>query len=301
MSNMRINDNTRRIILLVLAVIILSSIILPLVAAKFEEQKAELSAGTIKALWGAIRITRLLTTITVILWLALVLYSDWIRNRIDSIQHVARMKIIASVIWWSTIIILFLLAMKFLLVLYCGSHNIIFASIRYVLISLLFVCYLPYTWDTFRYFRTQPACNIIAASFVERHDKYIKKKDFNGAYSALLKACETTPDKIWLWCRLAIFCEHTRKNSTEADNYMAKAEELITTTKANNAGDKACYLGYLGLINYVRGERDKGLEYIKQAINIDSKPYLIKLYEDLLSNSKNTQPDTNLPDPKTVT
>jgi|GEM_PF-1997763 len=294
-------DNTKRIVLVVLAVIILSSIILPLVAAKFEEQKTELSAGTIKALWGTIRITRLLTTITVILWLASVLYSDWIRNRIDSIQHVARMKIIASVIWWSTIIILFLLAMKFLLVLYCGSHNIIFASIRYALISLLFVCYLPYTWDTFRYFRTQPACNIIAASFFERYEKYIKANDFDKAYSALLKACEMNPDRIVLWGKLAFFCERTRKNSAEADKYMAKAGELITTTKANNIGDKACYLDYLGLINYVRGEHNKGLTYIKQAIDIEPKPYRIKGYEGLLLKSKSAQSGTNPPDPKTVT
>jgi tetratricopeptide (TPR) repeat protein len=298
---MNMTDNTKRIVFVALAAILVLSIILPLATARFNDAKSGLDQQHSKYLWLAINITRLLIIITVVLWLALVLYSDWIRSRIDSIQCVARMKIIASVIWWSTVIILILLAIKFSLVLYRGSHNIIFTSVKYALMSLLLVWFLPYAWNTFRYFRTQPACNIIAASFVERHDKYVKKSDFDKAYSALLKACETNPDSVWFWCKLALFCEHTRKNSAEADKYMAKAEELITTTKATNISDKAYYLDYLGLINYLRGEHDKGLTYIKQAIDIEPKPFRIKTYEELLSDSKSAQLGTNLPDPKTNT
>ncbi len=298
---MNITDNTKRIVLVVLAAILVLSIILPLVAARFNDANSIVDPQHSKYLLWAINITRLLTTITVVLWLILSLYSDWIRSRIDSIQRVARMKIVASVIWWSTIVILILLAMKFSLVLYRGSHNIIFASIRYAFISLLFVCFLPYAWSTFRYFHTQPTCKIIAASFVERYERYVKTSDFDKAYSALFKACETNPDSIWFWCRLALFCERTRKNSAEADSYMAKAGELITTNKVNNVRDKACYLDYLGLIKYLRGEHDKGLEYIKQAIDIEPKPFRVKTYEGLLLDSKSMQPDTNPPDPKTVT
>jgi hypothetical protein len=298
---MALSDKTKRIILIVVWAAIVLSIILPFVEIKFEGQKAALNTSTIKVLSWAIKITRLLILITMPLWVVLVYYGDWMRTRIDSVQRVTRMKIVASATRWSTIIILILLAMKFSLVLFRGSHDIIFASIKYALISLFLLCFLLYAWDMFRYFHTQPACNIIATSFVEHHDKYVKKKDFNNAYSVLLKACETEPDGVWLWCKLAMFCEQTRKNSAEADIYMAKAGELITTNKANNIRDKACYLNYLGLINYVRGEQDKGLGYIKQALDIESTPYRIKLYEELVEYSKNTQPDTNPPDPKTVT
>jgi tetratricopeptide (TPR) repeat protein len=298
---MTLNDNTKRIIFIALAIIFLSSIILPLVATRFEEQKTTLSTGTIKSLWWAGKIIFFISMPLMVFWVALFFYADRLRSRMDTTELAARMKIVASIIPWLTIVLLVLSEAKFVIILYRGSDHLVFTSIEFLLLGLCLGYSLFYSWPLAQYCRKQPLCNIVAACFLEQHEKFVKARDLDKAYSTLLKACEMNLDGVWLWCRLAIFCEHTRKNSTEADNYMAKAEELITTTKANNAGDKACYLGYLGLINYVRGERDKGLEYIKQAINIDSKPYLIKLYEDLLSNSKNTQPDTNLPDPKTVT
>jgi tetratricopeptide (TPR) repeat protein len=294
---MALNDNTKRIIFVALAAILLLSIILPLAAARFNNANSVVDIQHSKYLWWAIEITRLLTIITIILWLVLSFYSDWLRSRIDSIERASRMKIVVSVIWWGIIIILILLAIKFLMVLCRGSHQIVLASIKYAIISLLFVWVLPDIWRSFQYFHTQPTCKIIAASFVERHEKYVKISNFDKAYSALLKACETDPDRVWFWCKLALFCQQFRKNSAEADKYMTKAEELTTT----NISDKACYLDYLGLINYLRGERDTGLGYIKQAIDIESKPYRVKLYEGLLSDSKSSQSDTNPPDSKTVT
>jgi tetratricopeptide (TPR) repeat protein len=295
---MNMAGNTKRVVFAAIAAILVLSIILPLVTARFNDTKGSIDQQHSKYLWLAINITRLITTITLILLLVLDFYSNWLRSRIDSIERAARMKIVASVILWSTILILILFAMEFLMVLYRGS---VFASIKYVLIILLFVFILPDTWRSFRYFRTQPACNIIAASVVERYEKYVKASDFDKAYFELLKACEMNPDSVVLWGKLAFFCEHTRKNSAQADKYMAKMEELITTTKTTNISDKACYLDFLGLIYYTRGEHDKGLGYIKQAIDIEPKPYRIKGYEGLLLKSKSAQSDTNPPDPKTDT
>jgi len=221
----------------------------------------------------------------------LLFYEDWLRRRIDTIERAYRMRIVVSIIFWLTIVFLVLIGARFVVILYRGSDHLISTSIRFLLLGLCFGFLLLYSWKSLLYFRKRPLCNIVAACLIEQHDKFVKASNLDKAYSALVKACEAAPDGVWLWCRLALFCERTRKNSAEADKYMARADELITT-KANSIGDKACYLDYLGLINYVRGEHDTGLEYIKQAIDIEPKPYRIKLYEELLSDSKGAQSGT---------
>ncbi|MBN2019049.1 MAG: hypothetical protein JW749_02355 [Sedimentisphaerales bacterium] len=283
------NDNTKRIIFIVVAAILLLSVILPLIVERFKDQQAALSTGKAKVLWWTWRVIRFLIAPIATLWMALIFYSDWMRKKIDRIEQAARMKIIVWIIWWLNISILILLTLKYLIVLYLGSDRIVYATIKVALFSLCFGYFLFLSWQQLRYFRTHTLQRVVAAFLLEQHDIFVKKNDFDKAHSVLLKACETAPEGLWLWCRLALFCENNRKNSAEADKFMAKAEELTTTVKANSIGDKACYFDYLGLLNYARGERDKGLEFIKKAIDIESKPYRIKMYEELLADSKNSQ------------
>ena len=146
---MTLNDNTKRTIFAVLVAILLLSIILPLVTARFEEAKDIVNLQYSKTLWLALIIIRFLIMVIMILWLVLIFYSDWKRKRIDRIEKVARMKNIISVIWWLNITILILLATEFLIVLYRGSYRIVFASIELVLLIILFSCFLPVTWDNF--------------------------------------------------------------------------------------------------------------------------------------------------------
>ena len=286
---MTLNDNTKRIVFIVLAIILFLSVILPLVAARFEEQKVVLSTGTIKIVRLALS---LLTASIAILWLALSFYSDWVHNRIDSIELSLRMKTIITVLWWLTIVILVSLGIKFLIVLYIGSHRIVFASIKFVLLSLCFGFFLLYFRQWLHYFRTHTLQNIVAACLLEQHEKSVKTSDFDKAYSTLLKACEMDPDGFWLWCKLALFCERFRKNSAEADEYMAKVGELIATNKANSINEKASYFDCLGLINYIRGEYQKALDYSKQAINIEPNPERVRLYEQILSELNARKQDT---------
>jgi tetratricopeptide (TPR) repeat protein len=298
---MTLSDKTKRIILIVVWAAIVLSIILSLVEARFEEQKAALSTNSIKSLRLAGTIVLFITMPLLVSLAVLLFYADHLRSKVDTIELAARMRIVVSIAWWVIIALLVLLGVEFLITLYNGSHRIVFAMIQFLLLSLCLGFLLLDSWATLGYFSTHTLHDVVVACLLDQQEKYVKTSDFDKAYSALLKACETDPNGIWLWCRLALFCQITRKYSAEADNYMAKAGELITTTKANNIGDKACYFDYLGLINYVRGEHDKGLTYIKQAIDIEPKPYRIKTYEELLLDSKSTQLGTNLPDPKTDT
>jgi tetratricopeptide (TPR) repeat protein len=296
-----LNDKTKRMILIVVWAAIVLSIILSLVEARFEEQKAALSTHSIKYLRLAGTMVLFIAMPLMVSLAVLLFYADHLRSKIDAIELAARMRIVVSVAWWVIIALLVLLGVEFLITLYNGSHRIVFAAIQFLLLSLCLGFLLLDSWTMLSYFRTHTLHNVVVVCLLDQQEKYVKTSNFDKAYSALLKACETDPNGVWLWCRLALFCQITRKNSAEADKYMAKAEELITTTKASNIGDKACYIEYLGLITYLRGERDKGLEYLKQSIDIESKPHRTKRYEELLSYSKNTQPDTNPPDFKTVT
>ncbi|MGD0551075.1 MAG: hypothetical protein ABSB25_00335 [Sedimentisphaerales bacterium] len=285
---MALTDKTNRVILIVVWVVLVLAIILPLVATRFEEHKVTLSTNPIKPLRFAGEIVFFISMLLMVSLVVLFFYVDGLRNKVDTIEWAARLRRIALIIPWLTIILLALIGIKFVIVLYYHSGHFIYNSIELSLIGLLVGYLLLYSWGMAQYCRTKPLSTIAATCLLEQHEKFVKARDLDKAYSTLLKACEMNLDGVWLWCRLAIFCEHTRKNSAEADDYMAKANELITT-KANNIGDKACYLDYLGLLNYVRGECNKGLEYIKQAIDIEPKPFRIKTYEDLLLDLKARQ------------
>lgn len=281
------SNNTKRTIFTAVAAIVVLSSILLLIVARFEEQKAAVSNDTLKTLSWTGKILRLVSLPLWAFLLALLFYIDWLRSKVNNVELAARMRIVASTILWLTIILLSLIGTRFILILLCGSDSLISTSIKFLLLCLCLGFSLVYSLPMAKFCRTQPLNKIAAACLREQHNKFAKASKFDEAYSTLLKACETDPEGVWSWCKLALFCERTRKNSAEADEYIAKAEELVTTTKANNITDKACYFDYLGLLNYLRGERDKGLEFIKQAINIESKPFRIKLYEELLTHSQN--------------
>jgi tetratricopeptide (TPR) repeat protein len=286
---MTVNDNTKRIIFAVLVAILLLSIILPLVVARFEEQKAALSADEMKALWWAGKIIFFTSIPLMVFLVALFFYEDWLRKRIDTIELAHRMRIIVSIIFWLTIILLVLIEIRFVIILYRGSDHPISTSIRFLLLSLCFGYLLLYSWKSMLYFRNRPLCNIVADGLLYQSEKFLNARDFDKAYDALVKACEVVPDKIEPWCRLADFCELIRNDKAEADKYISKAGELITTNKANSVSERACYLNYLGSILYEREEYEKGLEYIKQSIDIEPRPGRISSYEKKLSEWREKQ------------
>jgi Tfp pilus assembly protein PilF len=197
-------------------------------------------------------------------------------------------------LWWATVLVLALALVKVFIIFYYNSGKSAFNLITLSLIVFLLVHTLITSQAELRYCRKQPLCNIAAAGLLERYTKFLNERDFDKSYNALVKACETAPDETFLWCTLASFCEFIRNNATESDKYMAKAEELILTKKANSNSDKACYFNFLGGILYGRGEYEKGLEYMKQSIDIEPNPRRVKTYEEKLSEFKAKQQNTQL-------
>jgi tetratricopeptide (TPR) repeat protein len=242
------------------------------------------------------RIIHFLILPALVFLLVPVFYKDWLRNRIDTIERAARWRIVVSVIFWLTIALLVLVGMRFFIDVYRGSDRFALALIKFVLVSFVLGYSLLYSWKELQYCHKKPLCNILAAGFVEQHNKFLNAHDFDKAYAALVKACETAPDEANIWCILAFFCETFLKKTAEADKYMAKAGELITTKKSGSDSDKACYLNYLGVILYERGEYDKGLDYMKQSIDIEPRPGRISSYEKKLSESRDKHRELKITD-----
>lgn len=284
---MIVNDNIKRILFVVFAVVLPLTIILP-----FLLPGSGIEPRDNRALSWASRIIHFLTSPMVLLWLLLFFYEDWLRKRIDTIERAARWRIVVSVIWWLTIALLVLVGTKFFVVVYRGSEKFVFALINFILLSFFVGFCLLYSWKAFQYCCTHSLRNIAAACLLGQHTKFLRAKEFDKAYAALVKACEIAPDGILLWCGLAFFCETFRKNTVEADRYMARAAELLTTKKSSSNSDKACYLDYLGSILYERGEYDKGLEYMKQSIDIEPTPGRISSYEKKLAESRDKRRET---------
>jgi hypothetical protein len=254
---MALNDKTKKIILIVVWAAIVLSIILSFAETRFKEQKTALAAHPIKSLRLAGNIEFLITIPLVISLIALAFYSDHLRNKVDTIKLAGRLRTTVLIIPWIIITLLILTVIRFILTLHYHSDHLVLTSVKFLLLCLCMGFLLLYSWPIAQYCRKKPLHIIVTACLLEQHDKFFKANKFDKAYFVLLKACETEPEDFLLWCKLALFCERTRKNSAEADKYMAKANELIMTTKANDIRNKACYLDYLGLINYVRGEHDK--------------------------------------------
>jgi hypothetical protein len=145
---MIVNYNINRILFIVLAVILPLTIILNLA----------LPGGGIeprdnRALSWASRIIHSLTAATVVFWLALFFYKDWLRNRIDTIERAARWRIVVSVIFWLTIALLVLVGMRFFVVVYRGSDRFALALIKFVLVSFVLGYSLLYSWKELQYCR----------------------------------------------------------------------------------------------------------------------------------------------------
>jgi tetratricopeptide (TPR) repeat protein len=281
---MIVKDNIKRTLFVVFAVVLPLTIVLNLLLPGYGIEPRDNKA----LLWASI-IIRFLTAPALVFWLLLFFYKDWLRNRIDTIKRAARWRIVVSLSFWLTIVLLVLVGMRFFIDVYRGSDRFVFALI----IPMLLMGYsLLYFWKEWQYCRKKPLCNILAASFVEQHNKFLHSHDFDKSYAALVKACETAPDEPKLWCILASFCETFCNKTAEADKYMATAEELLTKKKAGSNSDKACYLNYLGSILYERGECDKGLEYMKQSIDIEPTPGRISLYEKKLAESRDKRRET---------
>jgi tetratricopeptide (TPR) repeat protein len=204
------------------------------------------------------------------------------------------MKKIVFFLWWAVIFALAMSAVRIFSIFNHYPDKIIFHLVTTLPLSIWFVYEMMSLQAERHYYSKQPICNVVAAGLLEKGNKFLEANDFDKAYDAFLKACETAPEGTFLWCYLAHFCELVRNNMTETDKYMAKAEELILTKKADSANDRACYFNYLGDILYKRGEHEKGLEYMKKSIDIGPNPLRIKSYEEKLSEFKAKQQSTQL-------
>lgn len=289
-SNVNLSDKTKRVILSVIAAIAVLSVILPFIITRFETQRASVSTDTIKTFGVVKGVVIIISTLLLIPFVILTFYENWLRNRVDTIEKVLRAKKIVSVMFWIIFALFVFQVTEFLIILCYGSHRIIRNSIAHTVFCIGFGYFLLMYWKALKYFQTQPLDKILVGCLLNQCDKFIKRKKFDKAHSAIVKACETFPEEVVLQCKLAFFCERHLQNTAEADKYMAKAEELITTTRANNVSNRAIYFDYLGLINYTRGEYEKGLEFIKKAIDIELKPFRVQLYEAMLAESKKVQP-----------
>ncbi len=244
---------------------------------------------TIGTYWWFERISEVIRLLTFSLWGVLWWYKDRLRSKLEIVEHAIRMKKVVFAFWWAVIFALAMAAVRIFSIFNHYSDESMFHSLIMLPLSIWLVYELITLRAERRYYREQQLCNIVAAGLFERGNEFLNAHDFDKAYDAFLKACETAPEVVFLWCQLAYFCECFRNNVAESDKYMAKAEELISTKKANSDSNKACYFNYLGGILYERGEYKKGLEYMKQSIDLGPNPGRIKTYEEKLSEFKAKQ------------
>jgi len=224
--------------------------------------------------------------------LLLYFYIDWLHFNCNTIELTRRAIFVVFIQLWLIFISLILLPVEYFMTLYIGSHKILYDSVLFIFFGLFFGYLLFCYWNLLKYLRKWPLNHIVADSLREQFLKFLHNHDYDKAYNALIKATEIAPDETEIWCRLALFCELNRKNTNEADEYMAKAGDVKIKDTLNN-DKEACYLNYRGLILYYRGDCQKGLEYIKQSIDIGPNPGRINDYEKKLAQWKENQKEQN--------
>ncbi|MDD5064271.1 MAG: hypothetical protein PHQ35_05880 [Phycisphaerae bacterium] len=285
------NDLLDYLLIILSALFLLGGVVLFIRTFHLYEQ-AKVRHLTTGPSWWFEKISEAVGLLTLALWSALSSYKDWLRRHLEIVTYAVWMKKVVFALWWAVVFALAMSAVRIFFIFNHYSDKFVFHLVTMLPLSFWLVYELMTLRAERRYYHKQPLCNIVAAGLLERGNEFLNAHDFDKAHDAFLKACETAPEGIFLWCQLAHFCELFRNNTTETDKYMAKAEELISAEKANSDSDKACYFNFLGMILYERGEYEKGLEYMKQSIDLRPNPGRIKSYEEKLSEFKAKQQNT---------
>jgi tetratricopeptide (TPR) repeat protein len=133
-----------------------------------------------------------------------------------------------------------------------------------------------------RYYIKHDEKTILTNWYIKENFSLVKKEKYNEAYQYLQKASGISPDSVFIWCALAYFSELFLKTPDQADQYLAKAKQVLGSFGQPTDKDKAILEHYTGTILRYRGRLQEGLEHLKKAYDLDPTPYRKKEYDSAL-------------------
>jgi tetratricopeptide (TPR) repeat protein len=224
----------------------------------------------------------LITILSILSFLVVVTFGDSLYKRLDRPGYIRIMQIIC---WLATI-----MTVPFIIITaHQSSHfidsiiyhaSISFRDIFRATTSLIMVVFMIINFLKFQlYYMRYDRKTILSGWYMNNYFSLFKEQKYNEAYQYLQKANETYPDSVYLWCCLASFNEVICDNSIQCDSYLAKAKEVLNSSRQPTDREKAVYECYNGYVQRHRGNLQQSLEYMKKAYDFEPTPFRKGEYE----------------------
>jgi tetratricopeptide (TPR) repeat protein len=212
-----------------------------------------------------------------VLILAYSMYFRKYRSKVNSLDKALKWKNISLSLYFFQLALIAAFSIMLILVLFglIGSHRAIYFLV--IGIAILVEQFIE-NRKLHGYLKTSDPPTILAGALIEQHDICVKSRQFEKAYQFLKMACDTRPDSMASWGRLATFCELILKDHQKADEYLMRDKNLLESKTPTNE-EIATYENYLGNVLFYRGERMAGLEHLKKSIELSPNSLRISGYE----------------------
>jgi len=124
---------------------------------------------------------------------------------------------------------------------------------------------------------------IIAAWYIQKYFAMnVNKDNVAQAYEYLHKASEYKPKDVYIWSRLAAMNERYFNKPDLADEYLAKAHQVLNTIDNPSVKDRSILEVATGDILLCRDNIEEGLAHLKNACTIDPCEFTKKFYDNAL-------------------
>ena len=239
---------------------------------------------------------RFITISSASIFIAVVACGDFLYKRLDRPGYVKMTRIICWLVSITSLpfIIVTVLRSSRLLdsFLYQASisNRVLFSmAVSWLVVVFMLTGFLKY-W---LYYIKHDEKTILMGWHMREHFSLLKERKYDEAYQYLQKASEISPDSICIWCTLALFSEQFLKSLDQADQYLAKAKQVLDSSASPSLKDQAVFEHYTGTILQYRCRLQEGLEHMKRAYELDPTPYRKKEYESALKKTQEAQDKTD--------
>lgn len=226
---------------------------------------------------------KLISGVCASIFIAVLLWEDFLYKRLNRPGYITAMRISS---WLGTIASIFFLTIMALrsgrlidLFVYHASisSQILFSTVLSWALAVMMIVRFFKVW---LYYLRYNKKAIMTSLLLKEQSSLLNEKKFDAAYECLKKACQLSPDSVFVWCVMASFNEQFFEEPDECDRCLAKAKQILDSSASPSLKDQAVFEHYSGYMLECRDQLPDAIEHFKKAYELDPSPYRKKVYED---------------------
>jgi len=163
------------------------------------------------------------------------------------------------------------------------THELNISALSKLIPHLGVIVLSVFCWRYFWYYLRNDKDTILAGWYIKRYYGLNKRGKYGKSYRCLQKASEIKPDALQIWFLLANFVQLVLHNTEQADQYLAKAQEILDSKPIESPREIAAVEFYFGHISQCRGDHKTAVKHMKKAYELDPTRYRKKIYKEALA------------------